>query len=129
MHQNGFSKFINKYNFVFEASSHALHQDRIKKYPINIAAITNITHDHLDYHKSLLNYKNSKFKLFTRYLDKNGVAIINTRMKYFKTLVKILKKRKIKIIMYSIKDIYIKFSNKKFFLNIYNEVLKYFKST
>ena len=62
LHQNGFSKFKNKYNFVFEASSHALHQDRIKKYPINIAAITNITHDHLDYHKSILNYKNSKFK-------------------------------------------------------------------
>ena len=124
LHQNGFSKFKNKYNFVFEASSHALHQNRIKKYPINIAAITNITHDHLDYHKSLLNYKNSKFKLFTRYLDKNGVAIINSRMKYFKTLVKILKKRKIKIIMYSIKDIYIKFSNKKFFLNIYNKKFK-----
>ena len=121
LHQNGFSKFKNKYNFVFEASSHALHQNRIKKYPINIAAITNITHDHLDYHKSLLNYKNSKFKLFTRYLDKNGVAIINTRMKYFKTLIKILKKKKIKIIMYGNKDIFIKFSNKKFFLNIYNK--------
>ena len=121
LHQNGFSKFKNKYNFVFEASSHALHQDRIKKYPINIAAITNITHDHLDYHKSLLNYKNSKFKLFTKYLDKNGIAIINTRMSYVKTLVKILKKRKIKIIMYGTKDIFIKFINKKFYLNIYNK--------
>jgi len=121
LHQNGFSKFKNKYNFVFEASSHALHQDRIKKYPINIAAITNITHDHLDYHKSLLNYKNSKFKLFSKYLDKNGIAIINSRMKYFKTLIKILKKRKIKIIMYGIKDIFIKFVNKKYFLHIYNQ--------
>ena len=108
LHQNGFSKFQNKYNFVFEASSHALHQDRIKKYPIDIAVITNITHDHLDYHKSLLNYKKSKFRLFTKHLDKNGIAIINARMKYFKNLVKILKKRKIKIIMFGIKDIFIK---------------------
>ena len=121
LYQNGFSKFKNKYNFVFEASSHALDQDRIKKYPINIAAITNITHDHLDYHKSLLNYKNSKLKLFKRYLDRNGVAIINRRMKYFKTLVKILKKRKIKIIIYGNKDIFIKLSNKKLFLNIYDK--------
>ena len=121
LHQNGFSKFKNKYNFVFEASSHALHQDRIKKYPIDIAVITNITHDHLDYHKSLLNYKKSKFKLFTKHLDKNGIAIINARMKFYKNLVKILKKRKIKIIMFGIKDIFINVVNKKFILNIYNK--------
>ena len=33
--------------FIFEASSHALDQDRIKNYPINIAALTNISKDHL----------------------------------------------------------------------------------
>jgi UDP-N-acetylmuramyl tripeptide synthase len=62
LYQNAFTKKNNKYNFIFEASSHALQQDRIKNFPINIAAITNISHDHLDNHKSFLNYKKAKFK-------------------------------------------------------------------
>ena len=71
-----------------------------------------------------MNYKKAKFKLFTKYLDKNGVAIINTRMKFYKTLVKTLKERNINIIMYGIKDIFIKSSKKKYFLNIYNKKFK-----
>ena len=59
--------------FIFEASSHALDQDRIKNYPINIAALTNISKDHLDYHKTMLKYKKAKYKLFINYLDKNGM--------------------------------------------------------
>ena len=66
LYQNAFTKKNNKYNFIFEASSHALKQDRIKNFPVNIAAITNISHDHLDYHKSIINYKNAKFKLFIK---------------------------------------------------------------
>ena len=87
----------NKNNiFIFEASSHALHQDRIRNYPIDIAAITNITSDHLDYHKKFHNYKNSKIKIFTKYLSKNGYAVINTRIKNFSSIKKkILENNKI----------------------------------
>ena len=39
-----------------EVSSHALDQNRIKGLTFKIAVFTNITHDHLDYHKSFKNY-------------------------------------------------------------------------
>jgi len=80
LYQSAFLKKNNKYNFIFEASSHALDQDRLKNFPINIAAITNITQDHLDYHKNFKNYKKAKFKLFLKYLDKKGYAILNDKI-------------------------------------------------
>ena len=67
--------------YIFEASSHALQQNRIRNYPVNIAAITNITNDHLDFHKNLSEYRKAKIKLFTNHLDNKGFAIINSRIK------------------------------------------------
>ena len=81
LHQNAFLKKKNFFNFVFEVSSHALDQDRLKKFPVNIAALTNISHDHLDYHKNLKNYKKTKLKLFIKHLNKGGSAIINDKIK------------------------------------------------
>ena len=121
LYQNGFSKYKNKYNFVFEASSHALKQDRIKNFPINIAAITNITHDHLDYHKSFSNYKSSKFKLFKNYLDPEGVAIINSKIKNCNTLVKSIARRKINYLIYGKKNIFFASKKNKLILNIFNK--------
>ena len=63
--------------YIFEASSHALEQNRLRNYPINIAAITNISKDHLDYHKTFSNYKKSKIKLLTNHLENSGFTIIN----------------------------------------------------
>ena len=81
-------------------------QNRIKKYPINIAAITNISLDHLDYHKNISEYKKAKIKLFTKHLDKNGYAIINSRIKNISGLSKNLIKRGIKVIYFG-KKMYI----------------------
>jgi len=78
--------------FIFEASSHALEQNRLRDYRINIAAITNISNDHLDYHKTFSRYKKSKLKLFTNYLENKGLAVINSRLKN----ISILKKKLIK---------------------------------
>ncbi len=49
---------------VLETSSHALHQHRLWGIPFRIAVITNITHEHLDYHKTMEKYKNAKKMLF-----------------------------------------------------------------
>lgn len=49
---------------VIECSSHALHQNRLWGIPFSIAALTNITHEHLDYHKTMEEYKNAKKILF-----------------------------------------------------------------
>ena len=53
IYQLAYSNKKNKNNFIFEVSSHAISKERIKNIPINIAALTNITQDHLDFHKSL----------------------------------------------------------------------------
>ena len=77
----GSSNKRKKNIYIFEASSHALEQNRLRNYPINIAAITNISNDHLDYHKTFSNYKKSKMKLFINHLENRGFAIINSRLK------------------------------------------------
>ena len=49
---------------VIEASSHALEQSRLAGVHFAGAAFTNLTGDHLDYHKSMENYFQAKAKLF-----------------------------------------------------------------
>lgn len=61
---------------VMEVSSHAIHQDRIQGLRFSAAAFTNISHDHLDYHKTFKEYIHTKKLLFDR-LDKDAVAITN----------------------------------------------------
>ena len=107
-----FKKKKNLYNFAFEVSSHSLAQNRIKNFPINIAAITNISHDHLDYHKTFENYKKSKLRLFTHHLKKNGTAIINENIQGAQTLKKILINKN-KIISFGKKDSDINIASKK----------------
>jgi UDP-N-acetylmuramoyl-L-alanyl-D-glutamate--2,6-diaminopimelate ligase len=43
-----------------EVSSHGIHQDRIEGLHFKIAGFTNLTHDHLDYHKTFENILNQK---------------------------------------------------------------------
>ncbi len=61
---------------VMEASSHALDQKRISGLDISAAAFTNLSHDHLDYHKSMEAYATAKKILFDG-LNPEAVAIIN----------------------------------------------------
>ena len=60
-----------------EVSSHALDQNRIKGLNFKVAVFTNITHDHLDYHKSFKNYLNTKKSFFDN-LEKTAIALINS---------------------------------------------------
>lgn len=50
---------------VLETTSHALAQNRVWGIPYSIAVMTNVTHEHLDYHGSFKNYLSAKKKLFT----------------------------------------------------------------
>src|SRR5579872_6734743 len=58
---------------VLEVTSHALDQHRISGIHIDVGVITNITHEHLDYHKTYEKYVKAKAKL----LKKAKVAILN----------------------------------------------------
>lgn len=49
---------------VLELTSHALAQHRSLGIPIEVAVMTNVTHEHLDYHKTFERYRDAKRKLF-----------------------------------------------------------------
>ena len=49
---------------VIEASSHALEQGRLNSVAIDVAVFTNLSRDHLDYHKDMASYKEAKKRLF-----------------------------------------------------------------
>ena len=51
-------------NVIMEASSHGLKQHRLDGLLFNTSIFSNLSHDHLDYHKNLKNYLNSKLYLF-----------------------------------------------------------------
>ncbi len=65
---------------VLETTSHALAQNRVWGVPYSIAVMTNVTHEHLDYHKTFERYVGAKRKLF-KLASKNKkgmqVGIIN----------------------------------------------------
>jgi UDP-N-acetylmuramoyl-L-alanyl-D-glutamate--2,6-diaminopimelate ligase len=63
-------------HLVMEVSSHALDQQRTAGVDFQIAAFTNLSHDHLDYHKDLKAYAKSKKKLFDN-LSADATAVIN----------------------------------------------------
>lgn len=66
---------------IMEVSSHSIHQKRIFNINYNIAIFTNLSPEHLDYHKNLSSYFKTKLKLFKN-LSENAVAIINKSDKY-----------------------------------------------
>lgn len=62
---------------ISEISSHAIEEERIEKTLFDVAVFTNLTRDHLDFHKNIDNYYEAKKKLFTQHLKEGGTAIIN----------------------------------------------------
>ena len=66
-------------NVMMEVSSHALHQERVKGLNYKVAAFTNLTQDHLDYHITMENYLEAK-KLILKQLE--GVMIVNADDQY-----------------------------------------------
>ena len=73
-----------------EVSSHALDQARVADIKFNTVVFTNLSQDHLDYHKNMSNYWQAKLKLFLDYKYKN--AIINLDDPYGRQLLYLLSK-------------------------------------
>ena len=61
---------------IMEVSSHALDQYRVADVEFNVGAFTNLSEEHLDYHKSMKNYFDTKAKLF-QMLSASSSAVIN----------------------------------------------------
>jgi UDP-N-acetylmuramoyl-L-alanyl-D-glutamate--2,6-diaminopimelate ligase len=77
---------------VMEVSSHALEQYRVHGCHFSVAVLTNLTQDHLDYHKTMAQYWQAKALLFSR-LDAKGfdgkppTAVINLDSDYAKEFI------------------------------------------
>ena len=64
---------------VVEASSHGLAQNRTWGVPFEVAVLTNLTHDHLEYHGTFENYREAKRRLF-KIANKHGIrfGVVNS---------------------------------------------------
>lgn len=77
---------------VMEVSSHSLDLDRVYGVQFEEGIFTNLTRDHLDFHKTFENYYNAKFKLFER----SNHSIINLDDPYGVNIVKDIEERGVK---------------------------------
>lgn len=76
---------------VLEVTSHALDQNRVNGIDFKIGVLTNISHEHLDYHKTYENYVNAKSKLFLR----SDIAVFNKDDKSYERVLELCKGKKI----------------------------------
>jgi UDP-N-acetylmuramoyl-L-alanyl-D-glutamate--2,6-diaminopimelate ligase len=76
-------------HLAMEASSHGLDQFRLDGVNIKAAAFTNLSRDHLDYHKDMESYFAAKARLFSEVMPSGCKAIINADDKYYTKLKKI----------------------------------------
>lgn len=56
---------------ILEVTSHALHQHKMLNIPIDVAVMTNLSQDHLDYHGTIEEYAAMKARLFNGYMNPN----------------------------------------------------------
>jgi len=63
-------------NAIIEVSSHSIAQKRVKYLAFDYLIFTNLSRDHLDYHLTMENYRDTKISLF-REMSEDAVAIIN----------------------------------------------------
>lgn len=104
-------------DLVMEVSSEAIVDERIYNFKFNGAIFTNLSHEHLNTHKTMENYFQAKSQLF-RNLDSKDLAIINQDDKYAQ-LLKTYTKAKIVTYglnqgLYQAKNIQLNFNKSKF---------------
>ncbi len=84
-------------NIILEASSHGLKQNRLDGIKFSAGIFTNLSRDHLDYHKSYKDYFKSKLYLFEKLLKKKSNVITDNEITEFKAIKKISNKRKLNL--------------------------------
>jgi UDP-N-acetylmuramoyl-L-alanyl-D-glutamate--2,6-diaminopimelate ligase len=83
-----------------EASSHGLDQYRLDGLDVAAAAFTNLTRDHLDYHKTMEAYLAAKTRLFTQVMPAGRAAVLNAEVAEFTPLLMLSRKRGHRVLAY-----------------------------
>ena len=93
------SKLKNKQidNVILEASSHGLKQNRLDGLSFKTGIFTNLSHDHLDYHKNMKSYLKSKLYLFEKLIKKHGNIITDANIPQLGKIKNISSKKKINL--------------------------------
>ena len=118
-----------------EVSSHGIQQKRTEGLHFRGGVFTNLTHDHLDYHKTFAAYRDTKKKFFDNLPksafalvnidDKNGaVTLQNTKAKKYTYALKTLADFKTKIIENSLQGMLLRINNKE----IWTKLIGYFNA-
>ncbi len=84
-------------NVIMEASSHGLSQHRLNGLKFSSGIFTNLSQDHLDYHKNFKEYFKAKQYLFENLIGKKGNVITDETLPEFKKIKKIAISRKLKL--------------------------------
>ena len=84
-------------NVILEASSHGLKQNRLDGLKFRTGIFTNLSHDHLDYHKTLSEYLKSKLYLFEKLLIKNANIVTDLEISQYKKIKEIALRKKFNI--------------------------------
>ena len=84
-------------NVIMEASSHGLTQHRLDGLKFSSGIFTNLSQDHLDYHKNFKEYFKAKLYLFENLIGKKGTVITDETLPEFKRIKKIAISRKLKL--------------------------------
>jgi MurE/MurF fusion protein len=84
-------------NVILEASSHGLKQNRLDGLKFTTGIFTNLSLDHLDYHKNFKDYLNSKLYLFKELLKKDANIITDIEIPEYKSIKNISLRRKLKL--------------------------------
>ena len=87
---------------ILETTSHALDQYRVGGIEYDVAVYTNVTHEHIDYHKTYDNYLKTKSRLM-KLVRSDGVVILNRDDASYEKLSKIAKELPVKVIRYGFK--------------------------
>ncbi len=82
---------------IMEASSHGLKQNRLDGLLFDVGIFTNLSHDHLDYHKNMTNYLKSKLYLFHRLIKKKGNIITDAKIPQINQIKDISEKKKLNL--------------------------------
>ncbi len=85
-------------NVILEASSHGLKQNRLDGLKFKTGIFTNLSHDHLDYHKTFRDYLKSKLYLFEKLLIKKGNLITDNAIPQYKKIKNIAIKNKFNLL-------------------------------
>ena len=85
-------------NVIIETSSHGLIQHRIDHINFNAGIFTNLSQDHLDYHKSMRSYLKAKMILFNKIISKKKIIITDKTLKQYELLKRISKKRQLQLV-------------------------------